>query len=697
MPETTQDIMWVLFSAALVFLMQAGFTCLESGLTRAKNNINVSIKNLANFSLSISIFGVLGYALAFGDSFEGFFGRSKFLFGGDPSTTTSEYAFFLFQAVFCATATTILSGAVAERMRFRSYILIVLILSGFIYPIFAHWTWFKSGIDSGWLSAAGFYDFAGSSVVHSTGGWVALAAVLVVGPRYGRFGKDQKEFKGSNLPFSVLGVLLLWFGWIGFNGGSTLAFNDTIPKIIINTFYGGAGGAITTLAIGWYFYKKPDVIFLINGSLAGLVSITASCSVIMPPSAILIGAIGGIFMLLGTELLERLKIDDAVGAIPVHLFAGIWGTIAVALFGNQELIGTDLDFAGQLFAQIKGIVFCGIWGFSSGFILVLLLNKTFPIRVSINDELIGLNVSQHGQSTELFDLLSAMEMQAKSGDIKERMHMEPFTEAGVVGFYYNKVMDALEESNTKLVEAKDEAIRANEAKSEFLANMSHELRTPMHGILSYSELGMERVGNISREKLKNYLQIINRSGERLLKLVNKLLEFSKLEGGKIEFNIEENNMIETIEEVIDELKHLALKKDINITFEKHMDFITAKYDKDRITQVIINLLGNSIKYSSEGKNIKVLCSETTIDLPAGLGQAPAVLVSIKDEGVGIPEDEREKIFDKFYQSRKTKTGGGGTGLGLSICQEIIEEHKGKIWAENNKEGGATFSFIIPEN
>ena len=443
------DTTWLLISAAFVFLMQAGFICLESGLTRAKNSINVAVKNLADFTISVVLFWIVGFALLFGESLDGWMGLSGWahpLSSSDPWYT----AFFLFQVMFCATAATIVSGAVAERMRFKGYVLITILISGLIYPIFGHWSWngAAEGVRIGWLGAKGFVDFAGSTVVHSVGGWIALAALILVGPRTGRFQEHGviRKITGSNLPVSVLGIVLLWFGWFGFNGGSTFSLNEQVPGIIVNTLLAGAGGGVVTLTLGWTFRKRPDVEFLMNGSLAGLVSITASCHAVEPPAAIIIGGIGGFFMYMVELLLLRFKIDDAISAVPVHLGAGIWGTIAVAFFGRLDVLGTGLDRMSQLWVQLQGIAVCHAWAFGVGLFILYILNRLTPLRVSQEDEHIGLNVSEHGASTELLDLLRSMDQQSVTGDSNMRVAVEPFTEVGQIAERYNQVMEAFQKA-----------------------------------------------------------------------------------------------------------------------------------------------------------------------------------------------------------------------------------------------------------
>ena len=394
------DVSWLLICAALVMLMQAGFTCLETGLVRSKNNINVATKNFADFCLSTAIFWSIGAALMFGTTYGGLIGTTTFSF--ERGTEPWLVAFLIFQIIFCGTATTIVSGAVAERMRFWAYLAVTTVLASVIYPVIGHWIWggIESGIPSGWLAARGFVDFAGATVVHSVGGWLALAAIIIIGPRIGRFGEDGSAIRPSSIPITTLGVFLLWFGWIGFNGGSLGGVTKDLPNVILATIIAGACGGISALAISWVTSIRPSPINIMNGSLAGLVAITASANITSPISASLIGAIGGLVSYLGMILLERFELDDAVGAVPVHLGGGIWGTLAVALYGDSALSGTGLGHWDQFLVQVQGVAATGAWAFGLGFCLLWLINRLSPLRVSPDDERMGLNISEHGESTE---------------------------------------------------------------------------------------------------------------------------------------------------------------------------------------------------------------------------------------------------------------------------------------------------------
>lgn len=396
------DILWVVICCALVFLMQAGFLCLESGLTRTKNSVNVAIKNLADFCLTTIVFWAVGYSLMFGDSELGLWGRGL-EFSDFSAFPAEETTFFLFQVMFCGATVTIISGAVAERLRFGGYLVVALLVSGLVYPVAGHWAWSSlNGGGPGILARHGFVDFAGSSVVHSVGGWSALALLIVVGPRLGRFDGSMKT-AGSSLPIATLGVLLLFIGWLGFNGGSTLAMNEDVPSILVNTVIAGSAGALAAGGLGYAVNNHLNVTQFMNGTLGGLVAVTASCFAVTTPVAALIGVVGGMIVVFAEKLLERLKLDDAVGSIPVHLAAGIWGTVATGLYGNLDILGTGLSRLEQIWIQLVGVFIYGAWAFGVSYVLFYLVDRILPFRVSKEHELAGLNFSEHGIRQEMED------------------------------------------------------------------------------------------------------------------------------------------------------------------------------------------------------------------------------------------------------------------------------------------------------
>ncbi|MBL4583716.1 MAG: ammonium transporter [Pseudomonadales bacterium] len=450
------DIFWILIAALLVFFMQAGFLCLESGLVRSKNSINVAAKNISDFALSGTIFWICGFAIMFGDSVSGWFGSNGFFFGDNASPRS--IAIFIFQMMFCGTAATLVSGAVAERMSYGGYIIITATISLLIYPVVGHWAWggILVGHAVGWLELIGFVDFAGSTVVHSVGGWVALAAIIIIGPRVGRFDGPSKRIPGSNLPMAVMGCMLLWIGWFGFNGGSTLEWNEQVPGILLNTMLAAFWGGIVATLFKYFSSGYVDVGHVINGVLGGLVAITAACNVVGTTDAAIIGGIAGALVYFGERWLAYKRIDDAIGVIPVHLFAGIWGTLAVAIFADMDQLTTGLSRIQQLEVQIIGIASAGLYSFLSAYFIFTLINRFYPLRVSKESEIAGLNVTEHRVSTEVFDLLSAMNYQQQSVDFSRQVPVEPFTEVGQIAQQYNHVLNKV----NREIQQRDQALNA---------------------------------------------------------------------------------------------------------------------------------------------------------------------------------------------------------------------------------------------
>lgn len=445
------DIIWVLVATVFIVAMQGGFLCLESGVTRTKNSINVALKNAVDFTVVICLYWAVGFGLMFGQTQSGWIGTSYFL----PAMTVDQAwmaTFFIFQAMFCATAATIVSGAMAERVKFKGYILITILVTVLIYPFFGHWSWggFYTG-DTTYLHERGFVDFAGSTVVHSVGGWVALAGILVVGPRIGRFVDGKvNNLTASNLPIAMLGLLLFVVGWVGFNGGSTLEISKSIPVIVANTIMAAAAGMATVYLVQDFVCPNGEKVVLpINGALAGMVAVTANCHAVDTVNAVIIAIIGAVVMLYTHVLLLKLRIDDAVGAVPTHLAAGIWGTLAVALFGDLEILGTGLNRVEQFMVQLQGIVVCGVWSFGVSYLLMKNINRIFPLRVSPEEEHAGLNISEHNEGTPLYDLIRVMNKQIKTKDLALRAPVEPFTEVGQIAHSYNQVMNSLEQMTRK--------------------------------------------------------------------------------------------------------------------------------------------------------------------------------------------------------------------------------------------------------
>ncbi|MDJ0757617.1 MAG: ammonium transporter [Ardenticatenaceae bacterium] len=816
--NVSNDTIWILLSAGLVFLMQAGFLALESGLTRNKNSINVAVKNIVDFTTSTLVFWLIGFGIMFGPSLagRGWIGAINEL----PRNLTSNpdlAAFFIFQVMFCGTAVTILSGSVAERMKFKGYFLVSLLISALVYPFLGHWMWngLQNGEAIGWLGQLGFVDFAGSSVVHSVGGWAALALLLILGPRAGRFpeGKPPQKISGANTPFAAFGVLILYVGWIGFNGGSVLAFNDSVLPVVANTIIAGSAGLVAPLLLMILTRDRYDTDLLMNGILAGLVAITASAHVATTFEAVMIGAIGGLILFPASHLLEKLKIDDAVGAIPVHLGAGVWGTLAVALFATGNELGTGLSFWGQFGVQLLGILVCGAWVFSTTYLVMRLVNVFDPIRVSIEQETIGLNISEHGARDPLFELVSVMDYQARTSRWDTMVEVEPFTEAGRIAEHYNKVMLALnqavgqnqaivssamdaiitfstrdltifsvnpavrdifgydenslvglpisillqkretgseepladlladlaangrldelvgrridgshfpleisltfaqnqiantyiavlrdiserqrtqaelEEANQELMVARDEALVASRLKGELLGRMGHELRTPLGAILGYAELLQSGVYGEMENGQQEITEEIIDSTRYLTEIINQVLDQAKIESGKLTFARQDVSLHELIGEIRSLMKPQAQQKGIQLNFE--IDPIlpsTVQGDKNRLKQILVNLVGNAIKFTEQG----------TVSVSLNAYDASFWEMEIKDTGIGISEEMRDFIFEPFRQVDGGATRlAGGTGLGLSITKQLVELIGGKISVRANGETGSIFSVLLP--
>ncbi len=392
------DMIWLIMAAALVFFMQAGFAMLETGLTRAKNASNILMKNLMDFSAGALAYWAVGWAIMYGTSVSGIMGSDQFFLQG---ADLSIFRDWMFQVVFAATAATIVSGAMAERTRYTSYLVYSVFVSALIYPISGHWIWGGGG----WLGSLGFHDFAGSTVVHSVGGWIALAGAILLGARKGKYfeidGKKQtRAIPGHNMPLAALGVFILWFGWYGFNAGSTLSGTDlSIGVIAVTTTLAASAGATASMITSWIWFGKPDPSMSLNGALAGLVSITAGCAVTTPFGAIIIGLIAGILVVGSVEFIDKvLHIDDPVGAISVHGVCGAWGTMAVGLFADTDDIN-GLFYGGglrQLGVQAIGVLSVFAWAFGIGLILFIIIKKTIGLRVSDKEELQGLDIGEHG-------------------------------------------------------------------------------------------------------------------------------------------------------------------------------------------------------------------------------------------------------------------------------------------------------------
>jgi Amt family ammonium transporter len=566
------DLVWIMVATALVFFMQAGFTFVETGVVRAKNSINVAMKNVVDMIFAIATYFIVGFGIMFGVSAGGFMGTSGFFLDG--FTSDFDYTFFIFQAVFAGTAVTIVSGAVAERMQFKAYMIIAVIVTSIIYPVVGHWGWGGAILEgeTGWLAEKGFIDFAGSTIVHSVGAWVGLAGAIIVGARVGRFDQNGKpvEMQPFSQTYIALGVFILWFGWFGFNGGSTLTGDGSFAKVIVNTVLSAAFGGIVSFVISTTFYGKPYVEKVLFGILAGLVGITAGCSAVEPVGAIVIGVTSSVVMHVGEELLLKFKIDDPVSAVPVHGFVGAWGTLMIAFIAptDQLINGSRMD---QFTVQLIGVVAVFLWSF----LLALLLFSIFKwfdlLRVPVEHEEMGLNIAEHGAKMGWYDTVDTIKSIIDSQDYAHRCDIEVGTETGEVARNFNILLDhinkKMEEDNnflnevTKLANSIKDGNLTGRIESQTNNKQLQELKTVLNSMLDDMQNNIgNNINNIvdvmdSFAKY-DFTKTISNPNGKIENIINKLgLDTSKM----LEENLnngkslqEDANKLQSNSEVLDD-------------------------------------------------------------------------------------------------------------------------------------------------
>ncbi len=684
------DAIWLLLATVLVIAMQAGFTCLESGLVRAKNSINVALKNLVDFCISGALFWAFGFAIMFGAVTGELVGESA-LFLSAPGAP-SVLLFFLFQMALCGVATTIVSGAVAERMRFHAYVLITAITAAVIYPVFGLWAW-----GGGWLDRLGFVDVAGATVVHSVGGWVALAAVLLIGPRLGRFSGGGRAPDGHYPPIAVLGVFLLWIGWFGFNGGSIGTFDETVPLILLNTNVAAALGGGAAVFIGFLGTGRWNLFYLVNGVIAGLVSIAAACTVVTPAAAAAIGGLGGAIAVISGWWLERLRIDDPVGAIPAHLCAGIWGTLAVALFGDPALWGSGHDRFTQLGVQLVGVLAAGAYCFGVGYVLLRLAASWLPLRVTREVEKVGLNVGEHGASTDTLRLLTEMQEQRSKRDFSDPVNIEPETEAGQFAAQYNMVLAQMnaeravrEQAMRELHESKAIAEEASRTKTRFLANVSHELRTPLNAIVGFTELlQRETHGPLGNPRYLDYISDIARSGQHLARLIEELLDWARLDSGQQELKQDTVDVGEAIDEVLRLMHEEASQKQVRLERVDEIPSIALRADPRALRQILLSLVDNAIKFTPDGGSVEVR---------ARIESGGDYAITVADTGCGIAEADLQRVMEPFAQvDGASRVKPDGVGLGLPLSRSLMDLHQGTLVIESEVGRGTAVTVGFPRS
>lgn len=525
---------------------------------------------------------------------------------------------------------------------------------------------------------------------------MALAALIIIGPRIGRFGPQGTEIEGSDLPKATLGLMLLWVGWFGFTGGSLPQFTGDVPLVILNTALGGAIGGLTALALSWHFKGRPNVIRSISCVVAGLVSISACAHVITPYAAIIIGMIGAMVCYAGCELLLKLQIDDVINAVPAHLFAGIWGTLAVALFAPTTAFDSGLTRMEQLGVQFLGIVSIGAYSFTVGFICLAVIDRFFALRVDPESERIGLNVAEHGANTSLFKLLQEMERQRQEGDFTRPVDVEQETEAGTIAMQYNMILDKFNSETQKrekavkeMRTAKDAALMASKTKSRFLANVSHELRTPLNAIMGFSEAMQTQIlGALGNAKYVEYSEHIFKSGQHLLNLIKDILDLSKMEEGKLDLNSTPLVLSDILARVQSFVEIEMQNAGIQLFIDMPQNLPKLNADERAMTQIFTNLVSNAVKFSSDGGSIEI---------KFWLREDMGISVSIQDHGVGMEPDSIARAMEPFIQvdsqiSRRYK----GTGLGLPITKSLVEMHGGTIILESGLNQGTKVTIHMPK-
>ena len=693
--QANLDHVWMMSACAMVFLMQIGFMLVEAGLVRSKNSINVAQKNLIDFILSITCFGALGFMVMFGTSQLALFGFDQALLAFNQ-IDDQAFGFFLFQALFCGTAATIMSGVVAERMRLSSYLIAVPIITIVIYPAFGHWTWGNLLVEENvpFLQSSGFIDFAGSTVVHAVGAWIGLAALLIVGPRRGRYDEQGRpvRIQGHSMVLATAGLFLLWLGWMGFNGGSALKGSIEIGPIIAKTVIAGAVGGVAGLAWGHLRDRDVQPIRVMNGVLGGLVAVTAGCDLVTVWGAIFLGVTGSFCVSAGMEYLEKKRLDDAVGAIPVHGFAGVWGTLAVALVAPLEALPLNGRIE-QLTVQIAGSAIAFTWTFGTAFIAFMMIDRLWGLRIDAAGEHMGLNQAEHGATLGTGELQNTLAGLVDGDvDLRHRLKVEPGDEAADLVTLFNQHLDNLEidrerqrtaqERQTRLRQDLEQEKRASELQRSFVSMTSHEFRTPLAIIDGNAQRMERRLGKMSSDDIADRIGTIRSAVKRLTGLMESMLSSAKAEAGTIKIDPVPTDIRAILQDCCDLQQELTPSHHVAVDHRDLPDQVTV--DPTSFTQIVTNLLSNAVKYSPEADKIEV----------HGWQEAGDVFISVRDFGLGIDEQEQGRMFTRYFRAT-TSAGIAGTGIGLNLAQLLANRHGGRISLTSKKGEGSTFTLKLP--
>jgi len=608
------NVVWIALATFLVFFMQAGFTLLEAGIVRAKNSINVALKNVVDLIITTIVFSLVGFAFMFGESSTGWIGMNHFLLndlGEDPM----DWGFLLFQIVFAGTAATIVSGAIAERVKFSAYIIGTIMISGLIYPIFGHWAWGSLwGSESqGWLEGIGFIDFAGSTVVHSIGGWVALAAAIIVGPRLGKYTREGKsnKFAMSNAVLAVTGVFILWLGWFGFNAGSLGVADVQIALISVNTHFGAVAGGLAAMLISWMVDKRPKVEDILNGILAGLVSVTAGAHILSPEFALLVGAIGGILVVGTARLIDEVfKIDDAIGAIAVHGVCGAWGTLALALFAPLESLARETRME-QIGVQLLGIGTAFVWAFGIGILIFAGMKYTMKIRVEKEEEEVGLNVSEHGASISVLDTIVAMnEIAASKGDLTQSIKYEPGEDMAELNQAFNKVLRSLNKlvhkvktQTSHVLQTTDRVLSLSESSKQNASEQMAEVEET-YTFVGETEKWLEKEIELEKQVIHDIQQAflkIEKIGSQLGWVQKEMSNLTSFVNGVNSINEDVNHKMNQFYENVDRIKRDSEKSNKMVNLISDVS--------DQINLLSLNASIEAARAGESGKGFTVVANE----------------------------------------------------------------------------------------
>lgn len=702
---------WILTCSMLVFFMQVGFACLETGIARKEYSTNVAVKNSSDFSISLLIFWIVSYSTMFGTSLIP--DVNKMLFGTfDKDIDASKISHFIYQSLFMSTAVTILSGAVMERLNYKSFIYITIFVSLFIYPVIGHLAWNDSPYS--FLYRIGFKDFAGSTIVHGVGGWVALAVLLAVGPRHKRFSKSGKvlDIPPSNLALSTIGMLLMWCGWLGFNGGSVSTLDeDLISKVLLNTFLGGVAGFTTTLIVeNATTLFKPNPLAILNGPLAGLVAVTACADILTPFQSMLLASSGAIITTLSSYLMIRLKLDDPVDAVSVHLSAGIWGTIV------GPIIATSSENI-SISSQIIGVALSGAISFIPTYAFILLLKRFSTINIRKEEKKPNVNLNFLRNESRLKDMdlpsfpkgfliislfimysilmwiayssySSGIELiDSCTKDLQTENNHNIFVSTFIIFIilgvmwliianYINNWRKSLESSVKKIKES-------DRIKSTFVSNISHEFKTPLNIIVGISEFLKEDIEN------EDYIEPINRLNSvanKLNYMTKNIIDLLCIQSGDFklynsEFKLESfiNDINGFVEEKLSDNKN---KIQINTTDDKHIIYT----DYKRLKQITVIMILNANKFTTHGK----------INVDFNVINKKYLKISVSDNGVGFSKEMIDMAFSSFVQDNSfINKKYEGIGISLTLAQEISKIMGGEITIKSKEGEYSKVSTSLP--